>query len=122
MFYLNFSNKFESYNLQHCEKNCRKLVFCVFQEQLLPFICFGRLHCSCKKNSETTTTDFIKLFFKVNKKKDRAILGLNNMIVKLKTISKCWQLNCWKTQQLLAIVTLFLTCRGIIAVIIIDHN
>ena len=40
MFSLNFSSKFESYNLQRCKKNCRKLVFCVFPEQLLPFIFF----------------------------------------------------------------------------------
>ena len=43
MFSLNFSSKFESYNLQHCKKNCRKLVFCVFAEQLLSHIIFGRL-------------------------------------------------------------------------------
>ena len=38
LFSLNLSRKFESYNLQHCKKNCRKLVFCVFSEQLLPLI------------------------------------------------------------------------------------
>ena len=37
--------KFQSYNLQHCKKNCRKLVFQVFSEQLLYHIIFGRLHC-----------------------------------------------------------------------------
>ena len=32
--------KFESYNLQHCKKNCHKLVFCVFPEHLLYHIIF----------------------------------------------------------------------------------
>ena len=40
MFSLNFSGKFESYNLHHCKKYCHKLVFCVFPEQPLPFIFF----------------------------------------------------------------------------------
>ena len=33
--------KFESYNLQHCKKNCCKLVFWVFTEQLNYQIIFG---------------------------------------------------------------------------------
>ena len=37
--------KFESYNLHHCKKNCRKLVLWVFIEQLLSHIIFDRLHC-----------------------------------------------------------------------------
>ena len=37
--------KFESYNLQHCKKNCRKLIFYVLPEQLLSQIILGRLHC-----------------------------------------------------------------------------
>ena len=37
--------KFESYNLHHCKKNCCKLVFLVFTEQLLYQIIFGQLHC-----------------------------------------------------------------------------
>ena len=36
--------KFEPYNLQHCRKNCCKLIFCVLLEQLLSHITFGRLH------------------------------------------------------------------------------
>ena len=54
-FSLNFSSqspwfspvrfKFESSNLHHCKKNCRKLVFLVFTEQLLYQIILGRLHC-----------------------------------------------------------------------------
>ena len=36
--------KFESYNLHHCKKNCRKLVFWAFSEQLLPHIRFEPLH------------------------------------------------------------------------------
>ena len=49
MFFLNFSSKFESYNLQHCKKNCTKLVFCVFPEQLLPFIFLGDYIALAKK-------------------------------------------------------------------------
>ena len=37
--------KFESYNLHHCKKNCRKLVFLVFTEQLLYQRVFSWLHC-----------------------------------------------------------------------------
>ena len=37
--------KFESYNLHHCKKNCRKLVFRAFPEQLLFHIIFELLHC-----------------------------------------------------------------------------
>ena len=33
--------KFESFNLQHCKKNCHKLVFWVFTEQLHYQIIFG---------------------------------------------------------------------------------
>ena len=36
MFSLDFSSKFGSCNVQHCKKNCRKLVFYVSLEQLLP--------------------------------------------------------------------------------------
>ena len=37
--------KFESYNLHHCKKNFRKLVFLVFTEQLPDQIIVGLLHC-----------------------------------------------------------------------------
>ena len=53
-FSLNFSSispwsspvslKFESYNIQHYKKNCSKLVFWVFTEQLLYHIIFKQLH------------------------------------------------------------------------------
>ena len=36
--------KFESYNLQHWKKNCRKLIFWVFSEQIFHQIIFWRLH------------------------------------------------------------------------------
>ena len=55
LFSLNFSSKspwcspvplkFESYNLHHCKKNCCKLVFLVFTEQLLYQNIFGQPHC-----------------------------------------------------------------------------
>ena len=55
MFCLNFRSrtpwcspvplKFESYNIFHCKKNCRKLEYCVFLEQLLSHIMSRRLHC-----------------------------------------------------------------------------
>ena len=54
LFYLNVSSKspwcspvplkFKSYNLHHCKKNCCKLLFLVFTEQLLYQIIFGQLH------------------------------------------------------------------------------
>ena len=37
--------KLESYNLHNCKKNCRKLVFLEFPEQLLSHIIFELLHC-----------------------------------------------------------------------------
>ena len=37
--------KFESYNLHQCKKNCCKLVFLVFTEQLHKKIIFGQLYC-----------------------------------------------------------------------------
>ena len=73
LFFLNFSNKspwsslvslkFESYNLQHCKKNCRKLAFWVFTEQLLYYIIFWRPHCYELKCNKSLTK-------KVKKKKD----------------------------------------------------
>ena len=39
------SLKFESYNFHHSKKNCRKLFFLVFTEQLLYQIIFRWLHC-----------------------------------------------------------------------------
>ena len=100
--------KFESYNLLHCKKKCCKLIFCVLPEQLLSHIIFGQLQlyevtlvkrynkpllkkvkqkCSYKK-------DFIKNLFKVNEKKNSAVLRLNQIMFKLLTMSKCLQLNC----------------------------
>ena len=38
-------NLIESYKLHHSKKNCRKLVFCVFTEQLLYQIIFQQLRC-----------------------------------------------------------------------------
>ena len=78
--------KFESYTLHRWKKNCRKLVFWVFPEQLLSHMIFERLHC-CKvtlvkkynkpllQKSETKIFDqkrFIKDLFQVNQKKTSA--------------------------------------------------
>ena len=37
--------KFESFNLHHCKKNCCRLVFLIFTEQLLYRIILGQLYC-----------------------------------------------------------------------------
>ena len=62
--------KFESYNLQHCKINCRKLVFWVFSEQLLDHIIFWRLHFyfyfllwTCLKSREKKLGRFESLMF-----------------------------------------------------------
>ena len=112
LFSLNFSSKsplcspiplkFESYNLQHCKKNCCKLVFWVFTEQLLYHAIFGRLHCYevtlVKKSnklllqkSETNIFDqkiFIKNLFKVNGKNKSGVLRINQIMSKLLTLIK----------------------------------
>ena len=109
---LSFSSKFESYNLQHCKKNCHKLVFCVFPEQLLSFIFLGGYIALQKrfinhyykrvKQRFSNKKDFIKHLFKVNEKKNSGILRLNKIMSKLLTISKCLQLNCQYIQHLLS--------------------
>ena len=77
---------FESYNIQHWNKNNHKFVFWVFPEQLLAHIIFERLHCYditlVKKYNKTMTTkkvkerystkkNFIKIFSKSTRKKTR---------------------------------------------------
>ena len=96
--------KFESYNIQHCEKNCRKWVFWVFTEQLLYHIILKRLHWyevtlvkKCNKpllqKRETKIFDqkrFMKNLFKVNEKNKSGILRINHIMSKLLTLSKRW--------------------------------
>ena len=112
LFSLNFSGKspwcspfrlkFESYNLQHYKKNCRRLVFWEFTEQLPLHIIFGWLHCyevtlvkKCNKpllqKRETKIIhqkQFIKSLFKVNKKNKLDILIINQIMPKLPTLIK----------------------------------
>ena len=111
LFSLNFSNKspwcsqvplkFESYKLRHCKNNCRKLVFCVFTEQLPYQIIFRKLHCYevtlVKKCSKTLLQKmkkifdqnrFIKNFFKVKEKNNSGVLRINQIIYKLLTSNK----------------------------------
>ena len=40
-----FPLKFQSSNLQNCNKYCSKLIVCVFPQKLLPCIIFGQVHC-----------------------------------------------------------------------------
>ena len=59
-----------TYKLQHCKKNCRKLVFWVFSEQLLHHIIFWRLHFyfswrTCSKSREKNLGRFESLIFAV---------------------------------------------------------
>ena len=100
--------KFESCNLHHCKKNCPKLVFLVFTEQLLYQIIFGLLHCYevtlvKKRNkpllqkSETKVFDlkrFIKNLLKVSEKNNSGVSKINQIMSKLLTLSKRLQLNC----------------------------
>ena len=97
-----FRLKFESYNLQHYKKNCRKLVFWVFTEQLLYHIIFGGLHChevtlvkKCNKpllqKTETKIFDqkrFIKNLLKINDQNKSSILRINQIMSKLLTLIK----------------------------------
>ena len=73
--------KFESYNLHHCKKSCRKLVFLGFTEQLFYNLIFGQLHCHevtlvkkynkpLPQKSKTKIFDQ-KEFHKVKRKKTR---------------------------------------------------
>ena len=82
---------FEPYNLHRCIKNCRKLVFWVFPEQLLSHIIFERLHCyevtlvkkynkPLLKKNETKIFDqkiFHKILFPSQREKNSGILRLN---------------------------------------------
>ena len=116
--------KFESYNFHYCKKNCCKLVFWVFSEQLLSHIIF-KLHCyevtlvkKCNKpslqKSETKIFDqkrFHKKLVPSQREKNSGVLRLNQIMPPLLTMSKCLQLNCWQIQLLFTIVTLFWTCR-----------
>ena len=113
LFSLNFSSKspwcspvplkFASYNLHHCKKNCCKLVFLVFTEQLLYQIIFGQLHCyevtlvkKCNKpllqKSETKVFDQKKIYkktcWKSARKNNLDVSGINQIMSKLLILSK----------------------------------
>ena len=100
MFSLNFSSKFESYKLQHCKKNCLKLVFCVFLEQPVPFIYIAlakKFHNLLLQKCENKIFKQKRLYKKLvesKREKYSGILRLNEMMSKLLTISTCLQLNC----------------------------
>ena len=97
------------------QKNCRRLVFWVFSEQLLSHITFEPLHCYevtlVKKynkplfqKSQTKTFDLKRLHKKLvpsQWEKHFGVLSLNQIMSTLLTISKCSQLNCSQIQQLL---------------------
>ena len=123
LFSLNFSSKspwcspvplkFESYNLHHCKKNCCKLVFLVFTEQLLYQIIFGQLHCyevtlekTCNnpllQKSETKVFNqkrFIKDLLKVSEKSYSGISRINQIMSKLLILSK--RLQFWTCRAFL---------------------
>ena len=100
LFSLNFSSKcpwcspvplkFESYNLHHCKKNCRKLIFLVFTEQLLYQIIFGWLHCYevALRSKVFDQKRFIKNLLKVSEKNNSVISRINQIISKLLISSK----------------------------------
>ena len=99
--------KFESYNFHYCKKNCCKLVFWVFSEQLLSHIIF-KLHCyevtlvkKCNKpslqKSETKIFDqkrFHKKLVPSQQEKMLGVLRLNQIMSALLIINKCLELNC----------------------------
>ena len=115
LFSLNFSSKslwcspvplkFESYNLHHCKKNCCKLVFLVFTEQLLYQMIFGQLHCNevtlvkkCNKpllqKSETKVLDQKKIYKKIvesSEKNNSDVSRINQIMSKLLILTKRWQ-------------------------------
>ena len=100
LFSLNFSSKspwcspvplkFESYNLHHCKKNCRKLIFLVFTEQLLYQIIFGWLHCYevALRSKVFDQKRFIKNLLKVSEKNNSGVLRKNQITSKLLILSK----------------------------------
>ena len=111
LFFLNFLGKspcciaiplrIDSYNLQHCKKNCGKSVFWVFKGKLLYYIFFGWLHCyeftlvkTFNKpftKSESKLCDhkqFIISLFKVDKKNNSRVWRMNQIISKLQTLRK----------------------------------
>ena len=109
---------------KHASKNCRKLVFWVFPEQLLSYIIFERLYwCEVtlvkRYNKPLQWKSEIKIFDQkafhknlliVNEKKNSGVLRLNHIMLKFLTITKCLQLNCSQIQRLLVIVSLFWIC------------
>ena len=108
-FSLNFSSKPPWYSpfrltFNITKKNCRKLVFCIFTEQLSYHIISGLLHCyevtlvkKCNKpllqKIETKILDqkrFMKNLFKVNEKNKPVVLRINQTMSKLLTLTKRW--------------------------------
>ena len=81
MFSLNFSSKFESYNLQHWKKNCHKLLRISRTTTALQIFLGGYITLAKKfhkpllkkaKQRLLNKKDFLKNLFKVNEKKTRA--------------------------------------------------
>ena len=120
LFSLNFSSKspwcspvplkFESYNLHHCKKNCCKLVFLVFTEQLLYQIISVQLDCYevtlvkmynklLPQKSETKVFNqkrLIKNLLKVSEKNNSGVSRINQIMYKLLILSK--RLQFWTCQ------------------------
>ena len=102
--------KFETYNLHHCKKNCRKLVFLVFTKHLLYQIIIGRLHCyevalvkKCNKpllqKSEAkifNQKSLTKYLLKVSEKNNLNVSRKDHIMYKFLTLSKRLQFwACW---------------------------
>ena len=93
--------KFESYNFHHCKRNCCKLVFWVFSEQLLSHIIF-KPHChevtlvkkynkSSLQKSETKIFDQNRFHQKLvpsQREKNSGVLRLNQIMAPFLTMSK----------------------------------
>ena len=90
---------------KHRKKNCRKLVFWVFQEQVLSNIIFERLHCydvtlvkeynkPLLQKSETKIFDQIRFHKKLIQSQcgeNSGVFRLKQIMSKLLTKSKCLQ-------------------------------
>ena len=101
--------KLESYNLHHCKRKLPQVSFWVFPEEPLSHIIFEQLHSYevtlvKKYNKPLLQKSEIKVFDQKRfhkklvpsneKKKNSGVLRLNQIMPKLLTMSKCWQLNC----------------------------
>ena len=117
--------KFGSRNIQHWRKDCRKLAFWVYLEQLLSNIFFARLHCykvtleekynkPLLQNIETTIFDQKRCHKKLVQsqwEENSGVLRLNQVMCKLLI------LNCLHFKQLFTYHLSYVTFHTLIEVL-----